>query len=609
MDSCVGSGKDEFLMTQLDILIEYMQRIGSSEGIDSGAGSGADINGGGAGALIDSILARLESFRHDRAELMDDRREAQTGADMDTGTVQDTWLPPFSLYLHPRSMLCAPAPGVRTHKPGGSTTNLLSLCGEMTANYPARRRVRSWRGSFNSSSSSNSNSSSTVVTTATKATVRMTSSADAFSHFTEADWELVEGPELYSAGNQRRLKLLRSMVLLEPDDSSGPGVDADGAISTGLRKWLRDRGMVSEWNEHVETLIAEPGGAVGAVNYLSRLLLFAARLTSGVGDRGGSVLPAVISTATVMDDTAVTILGSDGQTMHRVRDRDVGDKLVAGCHSVMHYFPSAYLTQKQNRGTIFSCLIAGHEQMNASEQRCRSRLSNEETSAAPAQGVYPSPRRRYAEACLHYTHAIFLDSCRCGNTQTNPTSFNTDSTTLSTLLQQCSSGEGGRPSTQQPLPWLCLAILQVLLANRIYYNNPVKYSPLVTDACACAVQYASCRRNQLLAHGYSVSVNDCGVTAILQLIVQQEVLYNFGRIYMELGLGAYAAQCFRQALQGFESYMSQQFAVKSSGSSSTRLGLEPYLLTAECAHNLVCLYRGSGDSHAALEIMTKYLVY
>lgn len=101
------------------------------------------------------------------------------------------------------------------------------------------------------------------------------------------------------------------------------------------------------------------------------------------------------------------------------------------------------------------------------------------------------------------------------------------------------------------------------------------------------MRYSELRR----AQAQSNTAND----ELLRLGLEQEVFYNTGRVFHEVGLFNLAESMYRKALQ----IAADEPRIRSSATH----------VTYQAAHNIILIYNTSGATSLAMDVMLKHLSF
>lgn len=161
-------------------------------------------------------------------------------------------------------------------------------------------------------------------------------------------------------------------------------------------------------------------------------------------------------------------------------------------------------------------------------------------------------------------------------------------------LRLYSHAHTARP--EEPLPILCLAMhicRMVTIMETMVENDGV----CVLQALACLHRYADLRKDQPRTLGERDSAE--GTTSkstIPEAVLEQEIMYNLGRGYHQVGLPELAMEYYNRALR-LEDERGDELRAWHGGDGVTK----------ETAHNICALYAGKGQTAMALSVLNKYL--
>ena len=149
---------------------------------------------------------------------------------------------------------------------------------------------------------------------------------------------------------------------------------------------------------------------------------------------------------------------------------------------------------------------------------------------------------------------------------------------------------------EEPLPMLCLATLIIRMVTVM--DTMVENSDLcVLQGLAWLHRYADVRIPQAAATNVTGSdATTTSPTPVPEAVLQQEILYNLGRVHHQAGLTDHAIEYYNRALR-MEDERGDVLRKWHGGDG----------LTKETAHNLCALYKKSGATAMALRILRKYL--
>eukprot|EP01041_Mallomonas_annulata_P009231 gene9231-19146_t len=164
-------------------------------------------------------------------------------------------------------------------------------------------------------------------------------------------------------------------------------------------------------------------------------------------------------------------------------------------------------------------------------------------------------------------------------------------------------------SPNQPIIALCLCIQLIFLSSHPIVN--CRHTTLM-KGFVIALRYASLRRScqsepqvdvEVESNARNISSHcktnstENDIEYLSNIGLQQEILYNFGRIFDELNLFHLAVDMYAQTLELADS---NPILFESSCSLN---------LTREAAHNLILIYKRSRSYDLATHIMLKYLTF
>lgn len=166
-------------------------------------------------------------------------------------------------------------------------------------------------------------------------------------------------------------------------------------------------------------------------------------------------------------------------------------------------------------------------------------------------------------------------------------------------LKLYSHAHAARP--KEPLPILCLAmhICRMVTVMRTLVEDD---GVCILQALACLHRYAELRKGkgQSPANeggGDSPSASTtAAVSTIPEAVLEQEVLYNLGRGYHQVGLSELAMEYYNRALL-VEDERGEELRNWHGGDGVTK----------ETAHNMCALLKKNGQTAMALNILNKYL--
>lgn len=153
----------------------------------------------------------------------------------------------------------------------------------------------------------------------------------------------------------------------------------------------------------------------------------------------------------------------------------------------------------------------------------------------------------------------------------------------------------------EPMPLLCLGthIMRMLTTMETMVEND---EMCVLQALACLHRYADLRMSHPTVKAGSPSgsssTTDTGSSksAVPEAVLEQEIWYNLGRGYHQVGLAELAMEYYNRALK-----------VKDERGAELQKWHGGDGVTKETAHNLCALYKRYGSTAMALGIMHKYL--
>lgn len=166
-------------------------------------------------------------------------------------------------------------------------------------------------------------------------------------------------------------------------------------------------------------------------------------------------------------------------------------------------------------------------------------------------------------------------------------------------LKLYSHAHAARP--EEPLPILCLAmhICRMVTVMEMLVDND---GACLLQALACLHRYAHLRKDHLRKNQTlvtreedSTSANSNGVT-IPEIVLEQEIMYNLGRGYHQVGLSELAMEYYSRALR-MEDEHGDELRKWHGGDGVTK----------ETAHNMCALFKGNGQTAMALSVLNKYL--
>lgn len=148
---------------------------------------------------------------------------------------------------------------------------------------------------------------------------------------------------------------------------------------------------------------------------------------------------------------------------------------------------------------------------------------------------------------------------------------------------------------EEPLPALCLAT-QMLRMVTLMESMVELDGVCVLQALACLHRYADARRDRDDTLGATSDSSGSPGQAIPEAMLEQEVMYNLGRGYHQVGLTDLAMEYYNRALR-----------VEDERGHELRSWHGDDGVTKEAAHNLCTLYQKSGATAMALSVLNKYL--
>jgi len=140
----------------------------------------------------------------------------------------------------------------------------------------------------------------------------------------------------------------------------------------------------------------------------------------------------------------------------------------------------------------------------------------------------------------------------------------------------------------QPLSSLCLAKQLLFFCRHWLVLN--RHETFV-KAMACMMRY---QQDRLQRFHEMTAANPTTEFDINEASIRQEILYNLGRGFEEVGLKHLAVELYEKVL----------FIADNTPELSTKLNL-----TNEAAYNLVLIYNSSNAQPLAIQIMQKYLSF
>lgn len=148
---------------------------------------------------------------------------------------------------------------------------------------------------------------------------------------------------------------------------------------------------------------------------------------------------------------------------------------------------------------------------------------------------------------------------------------------------------------EEPLPVLCLATQIIRMVTTM--ESMVEHDGVcVLQALACLHRYADARKDRDYTPGASSDDSSSPGQAIPEAVLEQEVMYNLGRGYHQVGLAELAMDYYNKALQ-----------VEDERGDELRNWHGASGVTKEAAHNLCALYKRTGATAMALSVLNKYL--
>ncbi|CAB1121298.1 unnamed protein product [Ectocarpus sp. CCAP 1310/34] len=165
-------------------------------------------------------------------------------------------------------------------------------------------------------------------------------------------------------------------------------------------------------------------------------------------------------------------------------------------------------------------------------------------------------------------------------------------------LKLYSHAHATRP--EEPLPILCLAMhicRTVTVMETMVENDGV----CVLQALACLHRYAHLRKERAQTAGEDdptvASTSGSADATIPEAVLEQEIMYNLGRAYHQVGLPELAMEYYSRALQVKEERGDELRSWQGSDDGVTK----------ETAHNMCALYKRNGQTAMALSVLNKYL--
>ncbi|CAM9835014.1 unnamed protein product, partial [Ectocarpus sp. 8 AP-2014] len=165
-------------------------------------------------------------------------------------------------------------------------------------------------------------------------------------------------------------------------------------------------------------------------------------------------------------------------------------------------------------------------------------------------------------------------------------------------LRLYSHAHATRP--EEPLPILCLAMhicRTVTVMETMVENDGV----CVLQALACLHRYAHLRKERVQSAGEEdptvASTSGSADATIPEAVLEQEILYNLGRAYHQVGLPELAMEYYSRALQVKDERGDELRSWQGSDDGVTK----------ETAHNMCALYKRNGQTAMALSVLNKYL--
>lgn len=145
---------------------------------------------------------------------------------------------------------------------------------------------------------------------------------------------------------------------------------------------------------------------------------------------------------------------------------------------------------------------------------------------------------------------------------------------------------------EEPLPILCLGmhmIRMVTIMEGLVENDEL----CIIQALACVHRYGEVRRSRRACR----SEDGTATTSIPEGVIEQEITYNLGRAYHQVGLDDLAIEFYNRALR-----------IEDERGKQLRDWHGEKGVTTEAAINLCALYKKGGAQEMALNILHKYLV-
>lgn len=166
-------------------------------------------------------------------------------------------------------------------------------------------------------------------------------------------------------------------------------------------------------------------------------------------------------------------------------------------------------------------------------------------------------------------------------------------------LKLYSHAHAARP--EEPLPILCLAmhICRMVTVMEMLVDSD---GTCLLQALACLHRYAHLRKDHLRKDQTLVNSEEDATSAtssevtIPELVLEQEIMYNLGRGYHQVGLSELAMEYYNRALR-MEDEHGDDLRNWHGGDGVTK----------ETAHNMCALFKRNGQTAMALSILNKYL--
>ncbi len=158
---------------------------------------------------------------------------------------------------------------------------------------------------------------------------------------------------------------------------------------------------------------------------------------------------------------------------------------------------------------------------------------------------------------------------------------------------------------EEPMPILCLA-MHICRMVTVMGTMVEDDGMCILQALACLHRYAELRKRQSLAVPAEEEGGGGGDTPpqkaaskvhnIPEAVLEQEILYNLGRGYHQVGLSELAMEYYNRALR-----------VEDDRGDELRNWHGGEGVTKETAHNMCALLKGNGQTAMALGVLNKYL--